>query len=82
MRVPERKPVPDFRIKRARKTMATGNLTVRILDGRRHPIATVPVVQTTSDSAVGSSMNRYRFNLSVVFEPRQSYSMILQGNVK
>ncbi len=66
----------------AAKTLATGNLTIRIIDARRRPIATVPVAQVNSDSAVGSSLNTYRFSLSEVFEPHQHYSMLLQGNVK
>lgn len=64
-----------------RKTLAAGQLSIVILDDRRRAVSTVPVAQTNSDSAIGSSLHSYRFNLSTVFEPQQSYSIILQANV-
>ncbi len=65
----------------APKTLATGGLNIVILDGRKRAVSTVPVAQINSDSAMGSSLNTHRFNLPAVFEPRQSYSIILQANV-
>ncbi|HSW47171.1 MAG TPA: hypothetical protein VLM89_16530 [Phycisphaerae bacterium] len=64
----------------AAKTLATANLTLTILDGRKHTLATVPVLAITSDQAVGSAQSTCRHNLSALLEPQQSYSVILQGN--
>jgi hypothetical protein len=66
----------------ARTTIATANLDLVILDARKHPLTSIPVVQTTSDQAVGTSLTTCRYNLSALFEPQQNYNVLLQGNVR
>jgi len=66
----------------ASDTLATGDLFLAVLDARKRPIANVPINQTTSDDAVGTSLTTCRFNLPVLFEPDQSYNIILFGKVQ
>jgi hypothetical protein len=66
----------------ASKTVATAYLNLTILDARKRPLTNIPVVQATSDQAVGASITTCRYNLSALFEPQQSYNVLLQGNVR
>jgi len=65
----------------ASDTLATGDLFLAVLDARKRPLANVPINQTTSDNAVGASLTTCRFNLPALFEPDQSYNIILFGKV-
>jgi len=65
----------------AAKTLASANLSLMVLDARQRPQVNMPVTQVTSDQAIGTVATTQQFHLSAVFEPQQSYNIILQGKV-
>ncbi|GMU22918.1 MAG: hypothetical protein AMXMBFR13_30020 [Phycisphaerae bacterium] len=64
------------------KTLATINLQLMVLDARKHVLARMPLVQTTTDEAVGSGSAGELRNLSVILEPSGRYDIMLYGQVE
>lgn len=65
----------------AAETLASMNLMLVILDSKSRSVASLNITQTTSDSALSSTKATSRPSIRVVFEPDQSYNIVLFGKV-
>ena len=62
--------------------MASANLLLVVMDGRKKVLAKIPILQTSSDQAGGDSVIDEQRNLTVALDAKQSYDVILFGQVQ
>jgi hypothetical protein len=64
------------------ETMASANLLLVVLDGRKKILGRLPIIQVSSDQASGDSLIQEQRNLTVSLEPNQIYDVMLFGQVQ
>jgi hypothetical protein len=64
------------------ETIASANLLLVVLDARRKVLAKIPILQTSSDQAAGEGVVDEQRGLTVTLEAKQSYDVILFGQVQ
>lgn len=66
----------------APQTVASAELTLVVLDGKRRSLARMPILQSTSDTAAGAVRSHDQRRIAVSFDPDQSYDVVLHGKVE
>jgi len=65
----------------AAETLASTALYLVVMDSMKRKVAEMNVLQVTSDQAISNTSTKDRRNLTVQFEPRLSYDVMLFGKV-